>query len=515
MSPNEESPLLPSSSCSDDAQKIGFNRVFLAAADESIVLSTWSIIASQFRSLSRGSWLLVAYNFGYCVSLPVYGVLCELYGRKNVLLGSYALFAVGSFACGISNSLVQLVLARVVAGISGGGMVSLVSIIITDLSPVDDVALLRSYANVVNIAGRSLGPPLGGFLIDAIGWRSMFLGQLPLIIICLVIGLYGFPSSLNVKRENYEADPECTSQSTFSHLDFSGLASFSVATVLLLCLTQSWSATSNIAPAQMTMFGLAFAAASIAFVAVEAFWARNPLIPLRLMKTSLGGYCINQMLMMSSRSGLLSNLSPYLIRTENATDSYTSSTFTLAAVGVSIGGLMAGALIKRWKRYKAITAIAICGAFMSYLLIFVRWRNGLSRWEILYLFPAGLFVGILFTSQFVGMALCVPRDDLAICITTYYLCQQLGNIIGPAANVTVVQRVFEGRMKTALAGWKEQSYIGPILNNARFAQNLPISAQRIVRQSYLDAFQFVPLISAVCSLIMLPIVLWLKEESID
>ncbi|KAF7592068.1 hypothetical protein BBP40_000734 [Aspergillus hancockii] len=167
---NEVIPLLHPNS--DDKRKSKPNRtydklavycsfldIFLAAADESLVLSTWSVIASQVHYLSQGSWLLGAYYFGYCVSLPVYGTLCELYGRQNVLIGAYALFAVGCLACGTSTSLVQLVLARTLAGISGGGMASLVSIIITDLVPADEIALLQSYANVVNVADRSLGAP--------------------------------------------------------------------------------------------------------------------------------------------------------------------------------------------------------------------------------------------------------------------------------------------------------------------------------------------------------------------
>ncbi|ODM23071.1 hypothetical protein SI65_00660 [Aspergillus cristatus] len=517
MAPDEESPLLPSRRESEPENRTkrrrdklavygSFIGVFLAAADESIVLSTWSLIASQFHRLSQGSWLLAAYNFGYCVSLPAYGALCEIYGRKSVLLGAYALFAVGCFACGASTSLLQLILARVLAGISGGGMVSLVSIIITDLAPADEVALLRSYANVVNVAGRSLGAPIGGLLIGAVGWRWSFLGQLPLVAICILVLWYGFPSASGSTENSGDANEERTARSIISQLDIGGLFSLSAIILLLLLIVQNLSAADDSA-AGLTILVPAFFAAVLLFIATEGYWARNPLIPLHLLKTSLGGYGVNQVLILFSRSGLMSNLAPYLIRVENAPDSYASSAYVLAAVGVSIGGLIAGAIIKRRKKYTTMAGIAICGTALSYLIIFVSWRAGCSPWELLYLFPNGMFIGALFTTQFVGMSMGVPKENLSTCITTYYLCQQLGCIIGPATNVALVQRIF-GEKLEKLDGWEEKRFIGQILNDDRFAQRLPAPVQDLVRSSYLNAFQLVPLISGVCSLMMLPTWLW-------
>ncbi|THC94413.1 hypothetical protein EYZ11_006110 [Aspergillus tanneri] len=123
-----------------------------------------------------------------------------MYGRKNILLAAYILFAIGCLACCLSGSLQQLVFARVLAGISGGGMISLVSIIITDLVPAGEVALFRSYANVVNVLGQTMGASVGGFLIQTVGWRWSFLGQIPLVIICNLVALYGLPSWLNERK---------------------------------------------------------------------------------------------------------------------------------------------------------------------------------------------------------------------------------------------------------------------------------------------------------------------------
>ncbi|PLB51326.1 MFS transporter [Aspergillus steynii IBT 23096] len=529
MTANEESPLLQNpteqSSSVQEQQKGQTERanqlvvygsfigIFVAAADDSLAISTWSSIASQFQRLSEGSWLVVAYNFGFCVSLPMYGTLSSMYGRKNVLLGAYALFAVGCIACGVSGSLEQLVFSRVLAGISGGGMISLVSIIITDLIPPDDVALFRSYANVVSVLGRSLGAPLGGLLIQTIGWRWSFLGQLPLVIACGLVAAYGLPSSLNIRE--VEEDHENAPPTKLSEVDFTGLFFLALSTVILLFLLQDASVTTEDHSHLMTLLVPSLVAAVGVFLFVEAYCACRPLIPLNLVAGSLGGYSAGQVLMNTARMAVVSNLVPYFVRVDQASNVFASSTYVISASGVSIGGVVAGAIIKRTKRSKKMSIIAVGASILVYILIFARWRDGCSIPEMFYLFPNGFAAGILFSTQFIGMSFGAPKGCLETCITTYYLFQQLGLIIGPASGVAVVQRVFGNRLSQNLDGFEEKQFIGRILDDARFAENLSDSVQQVVRSSYLYAFQFVPLISAACSVAMLPIVLWLKEEKIE
>ncbi|KAE8391853.1 major facilitator superfamily domain-containing protein [Aspergillus alliaceus] len=510
-SPTQESPEseIETRQKSERANKLviygSFIGVFIASADESLVISTWSSIASQFNRLSEGSWLLVAYNFGYCVSLPVYGTLSDIYGRKNVLLWAYSLFALSCLACGASGSLIQLILARVLAGVSGGGMISLVSIIITGLMPPDEVALFRAYANVVNVAGRSLGAPVGGFLIATLGWRWSFLGQFPLIMICLIVAYYGLPASLNQNKAD--------SNHRASDLDFGGILSFATAVVILLFLIQS-SSTTYAQQLLPCILGLALAIAAAIFLLVEAYWAKKPLIPLHLVKSSLGGYFMGQLLLITGRSALSSNMVPYFIRVEKATDFLASFTYIVTAVGVSVGGLISGAIIKRTKRYKTMTIVSLGSTVLLSILIYIRYRDGCFTWELFYLFPSGVANGVLFSTQFIGMSLTVPKERLATSIGIYYLSQQLGFIVGPAASVAVVQRLFASRVSDGLEGLKERQLIRQILNDLRFSETLPEEVQGIVRSSYLYGFQFVPLLGTVTTLIMLPITLWLKEEKL-
>ncbi|PKY07904.1 putative transporter [Aspergillus campestris IBT 28561] len=488
-----------------------FIGIFLAAADDSIVVSTWAAIASQFNRLSHGLWLVIAYNFGYCVSLPVYSSLCNVYGRKDILLWSYMLFGIGCLACGISTSLEQLVVARVVAGVSGGGMISLVSIVITDLMPPGDVALLRSYANVINVAGRSLGAPIGGLLIQTIGWRWSFLSQIPLVGVCILVAVYGLPASLNQTVSAEGGSP----RSKLAHLDVAGLFTFTLSILTLVFLVQSESSSpgdnSNLPYILLPIF----LAAVIAFFLVEAYWAAYPLIPLSILKTPLGGYCAVQIFMNGGRFALITNTVPYFIRVKHTSDVLASISLILSSLGVCIGGLISGTVIKRTHRYKHITIAAMCLITTSFVAILIRWRNGCFNWEMVYLFTIGVGMGVIYSAQFVAMSLDAPKGALPTCITTYYLSQQLGLIIGPALGVAVVQRMFGDRLSRELAVFGEKQLVQKIVNDARFSETLPEAVQETIRAAYLRAFQFIPVIAVVFAALTMGIIIYLRETRME
>lgn len=155
--------------------------------------------------------------------------------------------------------------------------------------------------------------------------------------------------------------------------------------------------------------------------------------------------------------------------------------------------------------------VAACVTVLVYLLVFLRWRSGCLLWEALYLFPFGIAIGILFSTQFVGVTTTVPKDRLGQCIGTFYLFQQLGRIIGPLFGLKLIDLNFKSCLQRNLGSrpavcrsYLEHALIGTfelsdcvqlihdILNDVRFSFKLSPSLQAIVRSSYLYGFQFLP-----------------------
>lgn len=145
--------------------------VFVANTDSSLVLATNTTIASSFSSLPSASWLTTSYVMATCAAQPIVGKLSDIFGRKEVLLVSYVIFALGSGICGVGQSMWQVIAGRVISGLGGAGMSVVVAVLITDLVPLIEVASRRSYVNIVATTGRMVGGPLGGLLADLIGWR--------------------------------------------------------------------------------------------------------------------------------------------------------------------------------------------------------------------------------------------------------------------------------------------------------------------------------------------------------
>lgn len=112
-----------------------------------------------------------AYILAQCAVQPLYGKLSGIYSRKSCLLTAYALFTLGTAGAGLSRSMAEIIAWRAVQGAGGSGMVSIVSIIITDIVPKHEVATMRSYVNVLQTTGRSCGGVIGGLLTQAVGWR--------------------------------------------------------------------------------------------------------------------------------------------------------------------------------------------------------------------------------------------------------------------------------------------------------------------------------------------------------
>ncbi|KZF26756.1 putative transporter [Xylona heveae TC161] len=486
--------------------------VFLAGGDESLVISMYGEVASEFQNLTDGPWLMTGYTLGYCVALPLYGRLSDIYGRKRPLLAAYCLYCIGCLTSGTAVGLWQAIAGRVVNGIGGAGMVALISVIITDIATLEQVAVLRSYVNVAAVAGRSAGPPLGGFLADTIGWRWAFLAQAPIALLCLVLAKYTLPSG--PAQSHNEHSCRSSKRAKWKDVDFLGVITFVISMVSFLLFLDlggqklPWSH-----PVVIALIA-ACSVCSLAFVLIEKFWAVKPLIPLWLIRENgVGISCLVQILVFWGRLATLSHLATFYIRTMDATNTVAAAFIVPSSVGNAVGALLSGAVISRTFRYKTLSAITIIVACISYTLVVLRWRHGANIFESFYIFPVGVTFGMVLSAQFVGLSASAPTAQKAIAISMYYLSQQVGTVIGIGSAATLLRADFRSRLFERLVGFPERDQlIQGILDDARFAATLPAKLKSVVRTEYLQSFQLVPIMSLVTTALALPLILWLREH---
>lgn len=149
--------------------------VFLGALDSTIVATLMSSISSSFGASNQISWLASAYLLSISATGALYGKLADLLGRRTSHLIALGFFTLGTLGCGLSQTMLQLILSRFLAGCGGGGIMTTSSIIATDLFRLDQRGLIQGFANICYGLGAALGGPIGGWMADTIGWRFAFL----------------------------------------------------------------------------------------------------------------------------------------------------------------------------------------------------------------------------------------------------------------------------------------------------------------------------------------------------
>ncbi|KAL4243172.1 MFS transporter superfamily protein [Abortiporus biennis] len=165
--------------------------LFLATTDATIVSATLPAISSQLRaSQSEYTWVGVSYMLTQTGFQPLYGKLSDIVGRKTVLYTSMLIFVIGSLLCGLAQNMKWLIMARALAGIGGGGIVSLVWTITSEIVDVQSRAKWSQALSITWSCSAIAGPLLGGLFSDASGplsWRWAFFINLPICLVAFVV----------------------------------------------------------------------------------------------------------------------------------------------------------------------------------------------------------------------------------------------------------------------------------------------------------------------------------------
>ena len=133
------------------------------------------------------AWVITSYAIANVIIIPMTGFLGEYFGRKNYYLGSMILFGIASYFCGMSESLWELVFWRFIQGIGGGALLSTSQAILFDAFEPEDRPMASGFFGMGIILGPSLGPVLGGYLVDNFHWSDIFLVNIPICIIAVIL----------------------------------------------------------------------------------------------------------------------------------------------------------------------------------------------------------------------------------------------------------------------------------------------------------------------------------------
>lgn len=140
-------------------------------------------------TLNEISWVITAYSIANVIIVPMTSWLSQQFGRTNYFAVSIVLFTVSSFLCGNASSISELIIFRFLQGLGGGALLVTSQTIITEIYPVEKRPMAQAIYTLGVIVGPTLGPPLGGYIIDNYAWPYIFYINIPIGIIATLLTL--------------------------------------------------------------------------------------------------------------------------------------------------------------------------------------------------------------------------------------------------------------------------------------------------------------------------------------
>ena len=401
-------------------------------------------IVTELRGDNLYTWVVTAYLLTSTVTVPIYGKLSDVYGRRPMLLIGVALFLVGSALSGLSQSMGQLIAFRGVQGLGAGALFPISLAIIGDLFSPKERGRYQGLFGAVFGLSFIIGPFLGGFLTDSVNWRWVFYVNLPVGIAALIVIAAVLP--------NLGQRP-----SSARDLDYVGIAILSLCLVtLLIGLTNkgqtdpsghlydwtSW---------QVGGLILVAAVALAAFILIERR-AREPVIPLDLFSSRTSGGTLAAVFCLGFA---MFTAVIYLPRFYQAVRgiSATQSGYEIwpLLVGLMGGSIVGGQLISRTGRYKGLLlgsiAILMIGGFLFTHLEPDTDNRVLWVWMLL----IGVGVGPSMAGFTVVIQSVVPLRRMGVATSTLTLLRQIGGSVSLAVAGTLFNSTFTSELPGRLA----------------------------------------------------------------
>jgi EmrB/QacA subfamily drug resistance transporter len=373
--------------------------VLLAALDQTVVGPAMFKIIKDLKGLEHYAWVTTAYLLTSTVTVPIFGKLGDLYGRKWFFVGGVVIFMLGSALSGLAsgtgefnflgiavpgltNGMAQLIIFRGLQGIGGGMIFANAFTIIGDLVPPAERGRWQGMFGAVWGLSSVIGPTIGGYITDNISWQWVFYVNIPVGILCLLVMIFLFP----------HLAPSAHGSKV---IDWLGAGTLVLGiTPLLLALSLGGSKDFPWDSGQiLTMFGLSVVFLA-AFVVVEAR-AKEPIIPLDLFKNRIFTLSVITMFLVGvGMFGAIINIPLFIqgVQGDSATNSGNSITpMMLAVVVVSI---ISGQLLSRTGKYRWLGIFGMSALTVGMFLL-SRMQVDTPRWETIgFMIIMGLGLGV-------------------------------------------------------------------------------------------------------------------------
>lgn len=406
--------------------------LFLASMEATVVATAMPTIVTQLGGLEIYAWVFSAYMLASTTMVPIFGKLSDIYGRRRIYLISVAIFLVGSVLCAQAQTMLQLVLFRVVQGLGAGGIQPLAFTIIGDIFTFEQRAKMQGYFSSVWGISSIIGPIIGGFLVEQATWHWVFWINIP-------FGLFAATLMILAWRDVNPRSP--------GQVDYLGAAVLSAAIIaLMLALFEMRTGTTANLGISMLLLG-------IAIVLFATLWAverraANPILPLalfreRLFATSVGhGFWAGFALF-----GSTSFLPLFAQAVLGVSATVAGATLTPQILVWVLASIVGSRLLLRFN-YRSLALFGMSVLVASFAMLTMI--NATTPLWALYIIVGlgGMGMGFSIPSFLIAVQTTVSRQSLGTATATV----QFSRSIGGAVGTSVMGVLLTARLVSTLAG---------------------------------------------------------------
>ena len=404
--------------------------LFLGALDQTIVGTALPKIITDLSGANLYTWVVTIYLLASTVTVPIYGKLSDMYGRKPLLLTGVGLFLLGSVLAGLSQNIEQLIIFRGIQGLGAGALFPIALATIGDLYSAKERGRYQGLFGAVFGLASLVGPALGGWLTDTFSWHLIFYVNLPIGLISIAIILLELPTIKG--RANQK-------------IDFLGALVFAAGIIPVLIGLTNVQSNAFATPEVAGLISLGLALLGL-FLFIEAK-VEEPIIPLELFRNRT--FAAAAAASFFASFGFFASIIflPRYFQTVLGETATNSGYATLPLLlGVIISSVAAGQIVARRGRYKTLILGAILLVAAASVLL-TNIKADTDPWVLrLWMFLAGLGVGPTLSVFTIVVQNAVPFKFLGAATSNLTFFRQVGGSVGLA----LVGSYFGGQLATTI-----------------------------------------------------------------
>jgi len=410
--------------------------LLLAALDQTIVGTALPRIVAELNGLDRYSWLITGYLVASTVVVPIAGKLGDLFGRKPFIIAGMIGFVAASALCGLSQDMNQLIVFRILQGLFGGTLFASAFTVLGDIYTPAERARIQGLFGAVFGLSSIVGPVVGGFLTDNLGWRWVFYVNLPVGLLGVVVVAAFLPF--------------VRTRASWRDIDFVGSATLAAGLIpMLIALSvakdQGWTS--------FEVLGLlAFGAAMlIAFFMIEQR-VKEPIVPFTLFKNR--AFAVSVLVGFFAALGMFGMIIFVPLETQGVLGvSVTNSGLLLTPMmlGLIVSSVLTGQLIPRIKHYHYLGTIGL-GLVMIGLYLMAQTTTSTTQSAItIDIVLVGLGLGVTMPLYINAVQSALPQRYLGVGTSQIQFWRNVGGTVSSAVLGSILAQRLPGAISAQIA----------------------------------------------------------------